>query len=133
MNLVYLRSTVGSVDQKLYAVDPATAGKVLLTSLPTDVAVERHAARADGLMAVVVRALDKEWLAQIDLVTGTAKLALPTPFVFGPALGFTPAGALALTAGAPANPAYSIVWPLAAIPILLPLPITPGQILPGAS
>jgi hypothetical protein len=132
--LVYTRSTVGSIDQKLYAVNPAApATKVLLTSLPTDTQVERHALRADGLVGVVVRFANKEWLAQIDLVAGTAKLALPTAFVYGPALGFAPGGGLALTAGAPGNPAYSILWPWAGIPVLLPLPIAPGQILPGAS
>jgi hypothetical protein len=129
-----LLTQVKSLDSVALAGDPASpATKVLLASLPTDAVVERHALRPDGVAAVVVRFLGKEWVAKIDLVAGTAKLALSSALVYGPALAFAPGGGLALTAGAPGNPAFPVLWPSLGPALLLPFPIAPGQLLPGAS
>jgi hypothetical protein len=131
--LVHARSEVGSNDQRLYAYDPAAAALTHVASLPSGVFFERHALRADGTASLVVRFAGKEWLARIDLPTAKAKLPTSQSLVFGAAQGFTPSGGLALTVGAPAGPAFQLVWTALGGVALLPAPFAPAQVLPGAS
>jgi len=129
--LVHVRHASASIDQRLHAYDIAGGTLTQFGSLPSGVVIERHALRSDGTAAFVIRLGLKEWLGRIDLANLTGALATPLPIVFGGALAFTPAGGLALTVGAPAGPAYQLVWTAAGGVALLPAPLVPAQVLPG--
>jgi hypothetical protein len=131
--LIEARHATAAVDRRLYAYDPATDAIGLLGSLPSAAAVTRHATRSDGRVAFAVELPGKQWIARADLVAGSGQLATGLPLVYGPALGFTSTGTLALTVGAPGAPAFAIAWTPAGGVVLLPLAPAPAQVLPGAS
>jgi len=131
--LVGLRRSNGSKPREIYHVaanGTPPAGPLL--SVSTNNVFGRSEAGPNGLAAFIERTVQKERLWRFDATTGTLTKFSDRALFFGPALTFAAGGELGFTVGAGGVLSIYAAWPATAAVVRLPIPVSPGFILPGA-
>ena len=107
------------------------AGLDVLATLPATTLLTRPAVSGGGWLAAVATDTAFELAVRIHPATGTIEAPGTMPLPFGPTLGFTPSGDLAVSVGSVGNAALFVVWTKTGAASLLPVAPQPGWILPG--
>lgn len=127
-----VRRSNGEKNIELVRVDPST-GATVLASLPSDHAVGESSFTAltagpGDAFASILAVGSFEFLLTMDASTGAAQVLSYAPLAYGPTLDYEANGSLAFSVAAGAGQVFaSWGFPFS----ILPLPPTPGFVLPG--
>jgi hypothetical protein len=128
-----VRRAIANDPRELWRVDASlTAPPGPLVARSGASVLARAAARADGAFAMVERGANADYIWRFDPASAQLVLFSGRPLRYGPALDFVASGELAFGVGAGGLQTLYAIWPFGAPVRRLPVPPSPGFVLPGA-